>query len=347
MGAVVNLCDEFMGPAAEYRKHGISLLWLRTVDHLEPTVPAMRTAVAFIEHHRKRGAGVYIHCKSGRGRSAAIAMAWLLQVKRLTPLQANLQLLQVRKVRAKLFLQKNVIQFFEELPPPNSANNANNAEQGQAQRSLSFATWAPNDRRNSTTAQRDVLRGDVGAGGPAGPGGGEPPLGGGGGGRVGQFMRGMSFRAGAAAKDILRRGPSGGIGGIGGGGGGGGLGSLPERASMAHNYGYDVAPPNWDAPPTNGFFEIPVAPSAPAIPEHLPPWAQHERQQYEQQQQPAGRLGGGWGALAQRPFQPAPAPYQPAFGGGPLPPTPPAPPVRQGTFNDDGSRRPVFLNTSL
>ena len=56
VSAIVNMCDEFMGPAETYRKRGISLLWLRTVDHLEPTVPAMRTAVAFIEHHRKRGA---------------------------------------------------------------------------------------------------------------------------------------------------------------------------------------------------------------------------------------------------------------------------------------------------
>ena len=77
---VVNLCDEFKGPASSYRRMGVSLLWLKTVDHLEPTVEAMRTACSFIEHHRQAGDAVYIHCKSGRGRSAAIAMAWLMQV---------------------------------------------------------------------------------------------------------------------------------------------------------------------------------------------------------------------------------------------------------------------------
>ena len=36
--AVINLCDEFKGPTRTYRRNGVSLLWLRTVDHLEPTV---------------------------------------------------------------------------------------------------------------------------------------------------------------------------------------------------------------------------------------------------------------------------------------------------------------------
>ena len=76
--AIINLCDEFKGPARTYRKKKMTLLWLKTVDHMEPTVEAMHTACSFIEHHRKNGTGVYIHCKSGRGRSAAVAMAWLL-----------------------------------------------------------------------------------------------------------------------------------------------------------------------------------------------------------------------------------------------------------------------------
>ena len=87
---IVNLCDEYKGLHHVYRKKGISLLWLKTVAHHEPTVEAMRTAVSFIEHHRKRGGRVYIHCRSGRGRSAAIAMGWLMQVKRMRPLEANL-----------------------------------------------------------------------------------------------------------------------------------------------------------------------------------------------------------------------------------------------------------------
>ena len=337
VSAIVNLCDEFMGPTDAYRKDGVSLLWLRTVDHLEPTVPAMRTAVAFIEHHRKRGAGVYIHCKSGRGRSAAIAMAWLLQVKRMTPLQANQHLLAVRKVRAKLFLQKNVIQFYEELPPP----GAGDAEQGGAQRDrrLSFATWAPNNRRNSTTAQADVLRGG-GMGAPANVPPAAPTANGG----VGGFMRGMSFRVGAAAQSaggLLRGKPN------------TPRGDGFERASMAQ-YGYDAAPPDWDAPQANGVWEIPVAPIPASIPENLPPWAQQQQQQFEEHYKtlpppPKPPFGGGWGSSSSSFAKPGSVPYAPAFGGA-LPPAPPAPPAslgRQGTFNDDGSRRPVFMTNQL
>ena len=58
---------------------------------------------------------MYIHCKSGRGRSAAIAMGWLLQVRKMKPLEANTHLMEQRRVRAKLFLQKNIIQFYDEL----------------------------------------------------------------------------------------------------------------------------------------------------------------------------------------------------------------------------------------
>ena len=92
-------------------------------------------------------------------------MAWLLEVRRMSPLAANLHLLKARRVRSRLFLQRNIIQFYEDLP----AQQAESAEDGKAGRSLSFATeWDPAQRRNSTTAARDVLRtwnlGPAGAG---------------------------------------------------------------------------------------------------------------------------------------------------------------------------------------
>ena len=232
VNAIVNLCDEYKGPASEYRKRDISLLWLKTVDHLEPTVEAMRTACSFIEHHRKRGSGVYIHCKSGRGRSAAIAMAWLLQVKRMKPLEANRHLLKVRKVRNKLFLQKNVVQFYDELRTADeeAATGGLSTETTDTLkrygRTMSFATPSAWANRASVANAREVLRGK------------------------------------GSVRPAWRQ-------------------TFGEREST---YGYDDAPPNWDATPANGgVWEINVAPLRQGVPKELPEWAQEERMQYEQQ----------------------------------------------------------------
>jgi len=187
--AVINLCDEYKGPSRYYRRNGISLLWLKTVDHLEPTVEAMHTACSFIEHHRRNGSPVYIHCKSGRGRSAAIAMAWLMHHRKMTPMQAQQHLLDRRKVRSKLWRQRNVIQFYEEISDTTidregsvefESNRGGDVELGQMgggdmgeasgfafsrpTRTISFATVAPprpdrgRSARNSLAAKRDILR---------------------------------------------------------------------------------------------------------------------------------------------------------------------------------------------
>ena len=151
--AVVNLCDEYKWPHRAYRRNGMAMLWLRTVDHLEPTVEAMRTAVDFIEHYRKRGGAVYIHCKSGRGRSAAIAMAYLMHAKRMRPLQANKHLLKVRKVRDKLFLQKNVIQFYEDL----QGAKAGEAMRERRANAVRHSTTATHTTATHTTATHTTV----------------------------------------------------------------------------------------------------------------------------------------------------------------------------------------------
>ena len=293
--AIVNLQDEWKGHAGSYRKQGVSLLWLRTVDHLEPTVEAMRTACSFIEHHRKRGSGVYIHCKSGRGRSAAIAMAWLMQVKKMKPLEANMHLLTQRPgVRAKLFLQKNVIQFYEDLSnkPPASGDDA---EAGRS--NLSYATpWTQTNRRNSTTAQRDMLQGG-GATAPSGPGANGNGRGGAG------FLRNLSFRPAAA----------------------GGM----RRLSMmtTPQFACGSAAPDWEQDPASGVWEINVAPLQPSIPEQLPPWAQQQQQQYENKyRQPGYNTQPGYGRVPEqeaaargaappRGFQPSAGGFQQPGGG--------------------------------
>ncbi len=76
---VINLQDEYAGPVEEYKRLNIDQLYLPTVDHYEPTYEDLKRSVSFIEKHTGRGGGVYIHCKSGVGRSAAVAFCWLLK----------------------------------------------------------------------------------------------------------------------------------------------------------------------------------------------------------------------------------------------------------------------------
>ncbi|KAL1528217.1 hypothetical protein AB1Y20_009576 [Prymnesium parvum] len=234
--SVVNLCDEFKGPASAYRRRGFLLLWLRTVDHLEPTVEAMRTACSFIEHHRAKGRGVYIHCKSGRGRSAAIAMGWLMQVQGMTPVEANNFLLERRKVRSKLFMQKNIIQYFDELAAANAC-----AEEGKPSRRLSFA--APLPRQPSMLSRLNSVRShgnsDVGS---------ESQ-------RVSQYQSHRQSRRGSAVLfgEMLRRPPP------------------PQFAVSDAPPAWGS-----ESPQSGGIWEIPVAPLEPSVPEVLPPWAQVE-----------------------------------------------------------------------
>lgn len=39
---VINMCDEYRGPKSEYDRLGMKELWLRTVDHFEPTVSDLK-----------------------------------------------------------------------------------------------------------------------------------------------------------------------------------------------------------------------------------------------------------------------------------------------------------------
>lgn len=341
VAGIVNLCDEFMGKTGEYKKKGMSLLWLKTVDHLEPTVEAMRTAVSFIEHHRKRGSAVYIHCKSGRGRSAAIAMAWLLQVRGMKPLEANQHLLKVRKVRAKLFLQKNVIQFYDKLQEERMRHAEDGLGDAGPSRGLSFATPLnptnsnnPNRTRGGSSVQRDVLRGAEAR--PAG------------GGDDGGFLRNMSFRpvVASAAKTAARFGI----------GGGAGDESRPFSPSTAVQYGYDTSPPDWDAMPATGRWEVNVAPLPATIPEELPAWAQQEKAQYEEHFElfdtpsrfSISNLGVPGLSLATPWSNSRPSPYSMGIGSQ-MPPAPPAGGTSAGRaqVHDDASRPAIYQNTRL
>ncbi|KAE8904820.1 hypothetical protein PF005_g10791 [Phytophthora fragariae] len=109
--AVVNLCDEYAGPEQQYRRQHIQQLRLPTVDHSEPSLAALEAAVAFIRTHKQRGVRTYVHCKGGTGRSAAVALCWLVANRGMTPKEAQEYLNDKRHVRKSLYLQPNVLAF--------------------------------------------------------------------------------------------------------------------------------------------------------------------------------------------------------------------------------------------
>jgi atypical dual specificity phosphatase len=86
--AVVNMCQEYAGPTSAYAQWGIEQLHLPTLDFTPPTFQSVMTAVDYIERKRGEGAAIYVHCKAGRGRSATIAMCWIMKTRKLSPQEA-------------------------------------------------------------------------------------------------------------------------------------------------------------------------------------------------------------------------------------------------------------------
>jgi len=119
VGAVVNLCREYRGPEEEYLSVGLLQHWAPTADICEPEFTTLLTAVRFIATYRaafgppvpsraskttntdqhqpqpanpltktstaKEGVRVFIHCKAGRARSAAVAYCYLLSTGSYSP----------------------------------------------------------------------------------------------------------------------------------------------------------------------------------------------------------------------------------------------------------------------
>lgn len=114
---VINMCEEYKGPLKQYAKLGIEQLHLPTTDHFEPTFEDMKSAVEFINEFKASNEKVYVHCRAGHGRSAAIALAWWMSEHDGDSLteddveQLNKELCGLRNVRETLYKQPNVNRF--------------------------------------------------------------------------------------------------------------------------------------------------------------------------------------------------------------------------------------------
>lgn len=110
--AVVNTCVEYGGPTRGYAKYGIEQLHIPTLDFTPPCLEDIERAVEFVEAHRSRGETVYIHCKAGRGRSATIALCWLVAHRGMTAQAAQAHLESVRPHVNHGLWQRDVVQRF-------------------------------------------------------------------------------------------------------------------------------------------------------------------------------------------------------------------------------------------
>jgi len=105
--AVINMQYEYLGPVDAYKAAGIRQIRLPTEDHTEPSTTCMKTAIEFIKANEGK---VYVHCKAGHGRSAAVVLGWLACTHPDKDLKTlNEFMLKIRNVRTKLYLQPNLI----------------------------------------------------------------------------------------------------------------------------------------------------------------------------------------------------------------------------------------------
>lgn len=112
--AVVNTCEEYAGPVAEYQKHGIEQLRIPTTDFTHPRLDDVSRAVEFVQQHVQSGDTVYIHCKAGRARSATVALCWLMKYRGLTMEEGQARLLESRPHVNRRLTERPVVQEFAE-----------------------------------------------------------------------------------------------------------------------------------------------------------------------------------------------------------------------------------------
>lgn len=109
---VVNTCDEYAGPKAEYERLGVEQLRIPTIDFNPPQYEDIVSAIEFIESFANRGESVYVHCKAGRARSATVAICWLMKRYGMTPEEGQRLLLEKRPHVHKRLPEREVVQRF-------------------------------------------------------------------------------------------------------------------------------------------------------------------------------------------------------------------------------------------
>jgi atypical dual specificity phosphatase len=112
--AVVNTCEEYAGPVAEYEQHGIEQFRMPTIDFTHPSLEDVEAAVAFMKDKIDGGETVYVHCKAGRARSATVVLCYLIAHEGMTPAEGQKLMLEKRPHINPRLTQRPVVQEFNE-----------------------------------------------------------------------------------------------------------------------------------------------------------------------------------------------------------------------------------------
>lgn len=121
--AVIDLTGEFSETAAFRTLHYLNL---PVLDLTAPSINQIEHAISFIRTHQQQGA-VYVHCKIGYSRSAAIAGAWLLANDQASTTEEIIS--QLRDARPSVVIRPEIRTLFKKLlathPPINAGNIPN------------------------------------------------------------------------------------------------------------------------------------------------------------------------------------------------------------------------------
>ncbi|MBC8289724.1 MAG: dual specificity protein phosphatase family protein [Planctomycetes bacterium] len=112
VGGVINMCAEWNGNMPRYESLGIEQLHLPTPDFHSPDLDAVKRGVEFIASHADRGQRVYCHCKAGRGRSATIAVGWLMSSAGMSPEEAESHLVEKRSQVNRRLASRQAVRDF-------------------------------------------------------------------------------------------------------------------------------------------------------------------------------------------------------------------------------------------
>eukprot|EP01118_Nematostelium_gracile_P018419 TRINITY_DN8176_c0_g1_i1.p1 TRINITY_DN8176_c0_g1~~TRINITY_DN8176_c0_g1_i1.p1 ORF type:complete len:119 (-),score=23.63 TRINITY_DN8176_c0_g1_i1:85-441(-) len=95
------MCEEWGGSVRAYKRFGMEQLRLPVLDYTAPDLIQIERALDFISKYEQRGERVYVHCKAGRGRSAAVVAAWIMVKQNVSQSEAQKTLSRIRPAVSK------------------------------------------------------------------------------------------------------------------------------------------------------------------------------------------------------------------------------------------------------